>query len=90
MKFVVKNENGCWIWNGVVHKRGYGKFGVGVGNKPYAHRFSYEHFKGPIPPGLAIDHLCSVPLCVNPAHLEAVTTAENNRRSRERGRYAKH
>lgn len=38
-------------------------------------------FHGPIPPGLEIDHICRVRLCVNPHHLQAVTHAENLRRS---------
>lgn len=40
----------------------------------------YEHVKGPVPDGLELDHLCRVHNCVNPAHLEAVTHAENVRR----------
>jgi hypothetical protein len=45
--------------------------------KRYAHRWSYEHFVGPIPEGLHIDHLCRVRRCVNPDHLEPVTPKEN-------------
>jgi hypothetical protein len=45
-----------------------------------AHRISYEHFVGPIPKGLFIDHLCRMRACVNPGHLEPVTTLENARR----------
>lgn len=45
-----------------------------------AHRFFYEHFIGEIPEGLEIDHLCHNTICVNPAHLEAVTHSENLRR----------
>lgn len=37
--------------------------------------------RGPIPPGLALDHLCRNKLCVNPRHLEPVTYTENNRRA---------
>ena len=37
---------------------------------------------GPIPEGLELDHLCKNGKCVNPAHLEPVTHAENIRRSR--------
>jgi hypothetical protein len=36
---------------------------------------------GPVPEGLELDHLCENPPCCNPAHLEPVTHAENNRRA---------
>jgi hypothetical protein len=45
-----------------------------------AHIAFYERFKGPIPDGLDLDHLCRVPRCVRPEHLEAVTTAVNCQR----------
>jgi hypothetical protein len=46
----------------------------------YAHRVVYEILVGPIPSGLQLDHICSVPWCVNPDHLEPVTAKENTRR----------
>lgn len=66
---------GCWLWRGTVSSRGYGRVG-----RRYVHRLVYEWEHGPIPEGLTIDHLCGVKVCVNPAHLEAVTAAENHRR----------
>jgi len=71
--------NGCWEWKGVPTCNGYGRIKV---EKPVlVHRFSYEFFKGPIPEGLQIDHLCGNKICVNPAHLEAVTQWENMTRA---------
>jgi hypothetical protein len=46
------------------------------------HVVIYEAFVGPIPEGWTVDHLCYVPRCCNPNHLEAVTRAENSRRIR--------
>lgn len=70
---------GCWLWLGSLTDKGYGRFYMG-GKRYLAHRYSYEHFVGPIPEGLEPDHLCRVPACVNPAHLEPVTRSENTRR----------
>lgn len=71
----VRKTQTCWLWTG--GKRGrYGFFNVPpttIG----AHRWSYIHAQGEIPPGLVIDHICHVPLCVNPAHLQAVSVSEN-------------
>ena len=41
------------------------------------HSFSYSYFVADIPRDYEIDHLCRVPACVNPDHLEAVTHLEN-------------
>jgi hypothetical protein len=79
MRKVEVHPSGCWIWMASTN----GKYGVFhfYAHKVYAHRVSYEHHVGEIPTGLTIDHLCKVKLCVNPAHLEAVTYHENLSRS---------
>lgn len=75
-------ESGCWIWMAASNEKGYGVFGMGPreSGTRLAHRVSYEHHRGEIPPGLELDHLCRVPCCVNPWHLEPVTSKVNSRR----------
>lgn len=72
----VRKTATCWLWRGATNKSGYGNFWDGERNVS-AHRFAF----GEVPEGLEIDHLCSVRNCVNPDHMEAVTHAENVRRS---------
>lgn len=72
----------CWPW---WDRSDHGKIyidGRGIG----AHRFSYEMHYGPIPEGLVVRHRCDNPPCVNPAHLELGTVADNSRDCVERGR----
>ena len=70
----------CWIWTGAINRKGYGRIQV-RGIHRQAHREVYEQSIGGIPEGNPLDHLCRVRSCVNPEHMEPVTTAENNRRS---------
>jgi hypothetical protein len=75
-KKVSKQPNGCWLWTAYTTDFGYGQFFDGeriVG----AHVFSYRHFKGKIPDGFDLDHLCRVRNCVCPDHLEPVTRQVN-------------
>jgi|SRR5579872_5046898 len=81
-RFLNKIEitSSCWLWKGAILSTGYGQFYPSPREKMSAHRFSYELFVGPIPAGLVIDHLCRVPACINPDHLEPVTQRENTLR----------
>ena len=77
-KFVVV-ENGCWEWQGDRGPR-YGQFYINP-RKLMAHRLAYELFRGDIPEGLQLDHLCRFTFCIRPDHLEPVTGRENIHRS---------
>ena len=70
-------ESTCWYWMGSIGNNGYGRFMLGVKKLAGAHRVAYELFKGKIPTGLTIDHLCRERSCVNPKHLEAVSARDN-------------
>jgi HNH endonuclease len=92
VSFIEEDEkHGCWIWTGGTKSQmGYGAFGVTHGNVVSAHRWAYEQFRGPIPAGLDLDHLCRNPICVHPWHLEPVTRAENLGRGRNHFREKTH
>lgn len=77
MEKVRVDPGGCWVWTGCTGGNGYGHLWGGHGRSNRAHRLSYEEHVGPIPAGLQLDHLCRNRLCVNPAHLEPVTSREN-------------
>lgn len=80
------NLDDCWWYaRGTIDGTRYGHV-YGGGKKYYAHRVMYEAYNGLIPEGLELDHLCRVPSCINPAHLEAVTHTENLRRKMRDGR----
>ena len=69
-------EGSCWI----SHKRPNSEGYIQVKNAQQtfrAHRLSYQLHVGPIHAGKELDHLCRRRNCLNPAHLEIVTTREN-------------
>lgn len=69
-------DDGCFLWIGTKTGKGYGRVQI-RGRRIAIHRLMYEHFRGPIPAGLCLDHLCRNRACCNPDHLEPVSLGEN-------------
>lgn len=78
-KYIPEPNSGCWLWIGAILPNGYGTI-QHEKRTQYAHRVSYMLFKGEIPAGHDLDHLCRNRCCINPDHLEPVTRSVNLRR----------
>jgi len=72
----VKKTDDCWLWTAGLDSNGYGLFRLDE-RRLGAHVVSYGLLVGPIPDGLELDHLCRNRTCVNPEHLEPVTSKVN-------------
>jgi hypothetical protein len=70
-------QGDCLLWPLAPNPAGYGVFKL-RGKMYYAHIVSYELTYGPVPDDKEIDHIqCVSRACVNPAHLRAVTSKQN-------------
>lgn len=79
-RVVVHPITGCWLWP-QLDRGGYARATVN-GQRVQLHRVVYEMFRGKIPDGLELDHLCRVRACIHPGpkHHEAVTRQVNQLR----------
>ncbi len=75
----------CLIWTAALRTDGYGQQKVD-GYNWAAHRLAYTLVFGDIPEGQVVRHTCDEPRCVNPAHLELGSFADNSADMVERGR----
>lgn len=90
--------NGCWHYTGKITVNGYAEFTHGLGKakrfkKAPGHRAVYLWFKGAIPDGYVVDHMCHNEAlndctnpetcmhkrCLNPEHLRAITYSDNSK-----------
>lgn len=75
-------ESGCWIWMAGT------RAGYGIYKQVYAHRYSYEKYKGSISDGLHVLHRCDIRTCVNPEHLFLGTNDDNIADMVSKGRHS--
>ena len=71
------NEAGCWVWQGT-SVGCYGIININF-HRVRAHVVSYKDFVKAelIPTGFVVHHRCEVPRCVNPEHLQVISSGEN-------------
>lgn len=76
-------NSGCWLW-----MNSGGRYGQVMFKRRLmqAHRLSWIAFRGEIPAGANVLHVCDTPGCVNPDHLFIGTQADNVRDMRQKGR----
>lgn len=79
----ILNGHHCTEWTGATNNCGYGFFRFNGKNNQLAHRVAHILYKGDIPEGHVVDHLCHNHACVEPAHLEAKTKKANSARHKK-------
>lgn len=85
--------DGCWEWMGYRNRTGYGGIGVPLSGRNsyfvqrYAHRVSWELYRGPIPDKICVCHRCDNPSCVNPDHLFLGSRKDNTQDMVKKGRH---
>lgn len=82
-RVIPEPNSGCWIWTGRTDRKGYGR--TEARGFSLAHRLALSIVE-PLNPSLTVDHKCSTPCCVNPAHLQQVTSGHNTRLRAARAR----
>lgn len=75
--YTIDPDTGCWVWNHAT------RYGYGVAKQDTGvvqmHRWYWEQVHGPLADGLQLHHKCGRRACVNPEHLEALSSYRHNR-----------
>jgi hypothetical protein len=95
--YAVNATTGCWEWTETLSTNKYPQFYIGYGTELNdvfgsnprigSHRFSWWLHNGSIDPYSAVHHKCAVRTCVNPAHLQEVSSINNLAEMLERRKY---
>lgn len=86
-RYVIDPSTGCWNWTASTIGKGYGQCHVRHLKERFAHRVSFQAFKGEIPPDTDVLHTCDNKLCVNPSHLFLGTKKDNAQDMKAKGRH---
>jgi hypothetical protein len=82
----VQKSEGCWLWQGVIDRDGYGRMHRAEFKSILAHRTMLELLGVDTPKGMVVMHTCDVPACVNPAHLAVASQRDNVNDAVDKGR----
>jgi hypothetical protein len=76
-RLAITGLDDCWLWQGCVNNKGYGRLKLKDITETYAHRAAYVLAVGCIPDDLQVLHTCDTPRCCNPKHLVVGTNDDN-------------
>jgi hypothetical protein len=81
LKYVLKLENGCWLWIGAIRGNGRNEYGAfwAAGGTRRAHIVAYVWAYGE--PNADLHHTCENSLCVNPEHLVPASAGQPRHRN---------
>ena len=74
----------CWLYTKHIKKNGYGVV-FRNGQKIYAHKYSWELYRGKLTPGKHLHHSCNVRNCVCPGHMADIWPYQHPKLHAKRG-----
>lgn len=87
LRFVSKDDDGCWLWTRARMKNGYGVIRIpGTGKVECVHRVAWRVWRKEEIGELFVLHRCDKRACINPEHLFLGTHVENQLDKQAKGR----